>query len=87
MCDEKSISGMVESHRSPRFWNFPYLMLNLTLIVKGWIVLAKTGWDKEEALSVGGRKEGTNGTARSQYKLGMQSDSNGMIISSIERKS
>lgn len=47
MSDEKSISGMVESHQSPRFWNSPYLVLNLTLIVKGWIVLAKAGWHKE----------------------------------------
>lgn len=42
---------------SPRSWNFPYLVLNLTLTVKHWIVLAKTGWHKEEIVSGEVRKE------------------------------
>lgn len=68
---------------SPRSWDLPYLVLNLTLIVKSWSVLVKTGWYNEEALSVGGTRTGVV----SKKKSGAQSDSSGMIFNSIERKS
>lgn len=61
-------------------------MLNLTLNVKSWSVLAEQDGTMKRLCQWRGRGGGTNGTAGSRYKLGMHSDSNGMIINSIGTK-